>query len=118
MYNCTSKLNKLLSIINASLAVLYVNGDWYKHFIYRLAFLQEAPNGPVIPVKHLSNNNLWLWQEGISLQTSEAVYQVAKVPPSPPSSALDSAPDSLWSPPKLRRHDSSAVQVDAAGKSL
>jgi len=67
--------------------------------------LQQSAIGFVIPVRHVSNGNHWLWQEGHKLKTPAGYFQVAKLPRQDLCSAalqLDSEKDiaSYWSPPK------------------
>ena len=69
--------------------------------------LQPSAIGHVIPVRHLSNANHWLWQEGNKLKTPAGYFQIAQLPRQDQTSAaaqLDSERDgmdsSYWSPPK------------------
>jgi hypothetical protein len=69
--------------------------------------LQPSVIGHVIPVRHLSNGNHWLWQEGHKLKTPAGYFQIAPLPRQDQSSAaaqLDAEQDMLegsyWSPPK------------------
>jgi hypothetical protein len=69
--------------------------------------LQPTTAGPVIPVRHLSNLNHWLWQDGHKLKTPAGYFQIAKLPRHDVSTAaaqLDAERDvctSYWAvPPK------------------
>ena len=43
----------------------------------------EIISQPIVPVKHLSNPNMWLWRDGLKLKTPAGYFQLAKIPTSP-----------------------------------
>jgi len=43
--------------------------------------LEQTPQGPVVPVRYLSNESGWLWQEGVKLKAPQGYYQPTKIIP-------------------------------------
>jgi len=65
--------------------------------------LEQTPVGPVIPVRYLSNQSGWLWQEGVKLKAPQGYFQPAKVRPMEIVSKQedpDMDEDPCWIPPQ------------------
>jgi len=62
--------------------------------------LQNMNVGPVIPIRHLSHPNQWLWHKDLKLKTPTGYYQLANISMVPSAvSQIDPVKD-LWTPPR------------------